>query len=104
VGNITPATLILALVCSGIAAVAVQHAVFRRLKLHHPGTFASLGEPKIFNPLSDGYGDPRVARFLGNRHHKALGDKHLSYLCDAWLVLFSTTVVLLLAVAYSSLR
>jgi hypothetical protein len=88
--------------CVLILAIAVQSAVFRRLQSHHPNEFTSLGEPAIFNPTSEGYGDPKVLRFFGSRLHKSLGDAKLSKLSDIWLTLFVIGWLLLIGIAYLS--
>lgn len=95
--------LLVLLFCVLILAIAVQSAVFRRLKSHHPNEFKSLGEPAVYNPTSQGYGDPKVLRFFGNRLHKSLGDATLSKLSDIWLTLFVIGWILLVGIAYFSL-
>ena len=86
-----------AVIC--LASVFTQGALLRRLKVHHPAVFGSLGCPKLirFAPRESG-GPLELWQFVRTREHRLLDDPKLGLLSDAYLASVYLACALLIAI------
>jgi Na+/melibiose symporter-like transporter len=77
-------------------------ALFKKLKLRHPGKYSEMGEPSLFwnNSLKTNW---KTLKYLFKREHKDLNDNSLSLLSDSMLVFLVIYVILFFGLIFGVL-